>query len=213
MDNVMEYVKGKWKVLTAFSKKQEIKDQLWNEIVYHYSAQHRHYHNLNHIAHLFSLLDEHIDRVKNPAIMGFAILYHDIVYDTYRQDNEEQSALLVEAHLKQLSVNPNLIKNVQAFIAATKDHRVPEDIAFASDLALLLDFDMAILATEAEMYKLYSDKIRQEYSKYPDELYKEGRKLALQQVLASPQIFTTSTFRESMEVKARENIENEVSLL
>jgi predicted metal-dependent HD superfamily phosphohydrolase len=72
---------------------------------------------------------------------------------------------------------------------------------------------MAILATEAEMYKLYSDKIRQEYSKYPDELYKEGRKLALQQVLASPQIFTTSTFRESMEVKARENIENEVSLL
>jgi predicted metal-dependent HD superfamily phosphohydrolase len=60
---------------------------------------------------------------------------------------------------------------------------------------------------------LYSEKIRQEYSIYPDRVYKEGRKLALQKVLALENIFTTNEFREVMEQKARQNINRELSLL
>ena len=46
MENIVDYVKEKWKQLTAFSKKEELKEQLWSEILYRYSEQHRRYHNL-----------------------------------------------------------------------------------------------------------------------------------------------------------------------
>ena len=213
MENILDYVKEKWKQLTAFSKKEEIKDQLWTEIVYRYSEQHRHYHNLTHIAFLYDLCDKYIDRISNPAVTGFAILYHDIVYDTYRPDNEEQSAELAEIHLKQLNVNSSLVQNVKTFILATKYHKLPQGYTLANDLGLFLDFDIAILATQPETYQLYSEKIRQEYMKYPDNIYKEGRKQALQKVLESGKIFNTDDFVELMEVTARQNITREVEQL
>ncbi len=213
MDNILDYLKEKWNKLTAFSKKQEIKDQLWSDIVYRYAEQHRHYHNLSHIAFLFDLCDQHIDRISNPAVMGFAILYHDIVYDTYRPDNEEQSAQVAETHLKQLNLNTTLVENIKTFIIATKDHKLPQEYPLKSDLSLFLDFDIAILASPVETYRLYSEKIRQEYMKYPDDIYKEGRKLALKKVLESSNIFNTKDFIESMEESARQNINTEVGQL
>jgi predicted metal-dependent HD superfamily phosphohydrolase len=213
MENVLEYVKEKWKQLTAFSKEEEIKNILWDEIVYRYSGQHRRYHNLNHIAHLFTWCDKFIDKINNPAVVGFAILYHDVVYDTYSPDNEEQSAAFAESHLQQLNVNSGFINKVKTFIKASKEHTIPEGLILQNDLALFLDFDMAILGVDEETYKLYSEKIREEYSKYPDKVYKEGRKLALQKVLASENIFSAPEFRELMEEKARENIKRELNLL
>lgn len=213
MENIVEYVKERWEQLTSFSRKKELKDQLWDEIVYLYSGQHRHYHNLTHVAYLYSLCDKYVDRMTNKAVIGFAIMYHDIVYDTYRKDNEEQSAEIAEKHLRQLAVNDNLISNVKQFILATKDHKVPADAKLKEDLALFLDFDMAILAAEPELYNLYSQKIRKEYGNYSDDIYKEGRKQALQKVLEADKIFVSSDFQKSMEEPARRNINNEVSLL
>lgn len=213
MDNILDYVKEKWNQLTSFSKKDELKEQLWSDIVYRYAEQHRHYHNLSHIAYLYSLCDQYLNKISNPAIMGFAILYHDIIFDTYRQNNEEESAELAAQHLKQLNVKPAVIESVKEFIIATKDHQVPENFALKNDLSLLLDFDMAILAAEPATYKLYSEKIRQEYAKYPDDVYKEGRKQALQKVLASPKIFVTNDFLTTMEETARQNIRGEIAQL
>lgn len=213
MENILDFVKEKWKQLTAFSKKEEIKDQLWTDIVYRYSEQHRHYHNLTHIAFLFDLCDKYLDRISNRAVIGFAILYHDIVYDTYRPDNEEQSAELAEAHLRQLNVTSSLLENIKTFIIATKDHKISTGHPLANDLALFLDFDIAILASQPEVYQLYSEKIRQEYMKYPDNIYREGRKLALSKVIESDKIFNSDDFEESMEVIARENIAREIGQL
>ena len=213
MENISEYVKGKWQQLTAFSKKEELKEQLWNEIIYRYSGQHRHYHNLNHIAYLYTLLDKYIDKITNPAVMGFAILYHDVVYDTYSSDNEEQSAAFAEAHLRQLNLNSALIDNVKIFIKATKNHQIRESISLQNDLSFFLDFDMSVLGADEEMYKMYSQKIRREYSKYPDPIYREGRKQALQKYLTVKSIFSTNELKEEMEQKARENINREVNLL
>jgi predicted metal-dependent HD superfamily phosphohydrolase len=213
MDNVLEYVKEKWKLLTAFSKKDELKEQLWEEIVYLYSAQHRHYHNLTHIAYLFDLCDQYLGQVKNPAVVGFAIMYHDVVYDTFRKDNVEQSALFAQNQLRQLNVNSSLLNNVKQFILASKKHQVPPNTFLKEDLELFLDFDMAILAAEPNLYQLYSHKIRQEYAKYTDDIYKQGRKLALESILSSPSIFASTNFKEEMEDKARKNIANEISML
>ena len=209
----MGYVKEKWKHLTSFSKKEEVKEQLWNEIVNCYSGQNRQYHNLSHIAYLYTLLDEYIDEILNPAVIGLAILYHNVVYDAYSSDNEDQSAAFAEAHLRRLNVNHGIINNTKTFIKATKDRKMLAGVSLQNDLSFFLDFDMAILGVDDEVYKLYSKKIRQEYSIYPDPVYKEGRKLALQRVLALENIFLTSEFREVMEQKARQNINRELSLL
>jgi len=213
MENSIKYLKEKWKKLTSFSRKEELKEQLWEEIVYRYSGQHRHYHNLNHIAHLYTLMDKYIDKITNPAVIGFAIMYHDIVYDTYSPDNEEQSAAFAEAHLRQMNVNNALIGNVKRFIESAKDHIMPENLSLQNDLSFFLDFDMAVLGVDEQMYKLYSEKIREEYARYPDPVYRQGRKLALQKVQALENIFFTEEFRQEMEQKARENINSEVNLL
>ena len=65
MNAAEEFVKGKWEKLTAFTNKKEIKDYLWNELVYRYSGPHRFYHNLNHVAYIFSLFDSYLNNIKN----------------------------------------------------------------------------------------------------------------------------------------------------
>lgn len=212
MEQVEEYVKGKWKQLTAFSIKEELKDRLWKEIVYRYSEQHRFYHNLNHIGFVFSLFEDNIQQITLPAVVGFAILYHDIVYDTYRNDNEQQSAAVAEMHLGHLKVNKSVIDQVKMFILATKDHQINEAYPAKNDLSLFLDFGMAVLGEEPEVYKLYSQKIRQEFNKYSDEIYKEGRKQALAKMLDAD-LFQTALFRDKFDERARKNMRNELGAL
>lgn len=213
MENILDYVKEKWRQLTSFSNKEEVKEQLWKEIVNCYSGQNRQYPNLSHITYLYTLLDEYFDKIINPAVIGFAILYHNVVFDAYSPDNEDHSAAFAEAHLKQLNVNQGIINNTKTFIKATRDHKIPAGVSLQNDLSFFLDFDMAILGVDDEVYKLYSKKIRQEYSVYPDPIYKKGRKTALQRVLALESIFKTNEFREVMEQKARQNINRELNLL
>jgi predicted metal-dependent HD superfamily phosphohydrolase len=72
---------------------------------------------------------------------------------------------------------------------------------------------MAILGADAETYQRYSENIRQEYAKYNDQLYREGRKFALKKILSSNHIFITEEFRDKLEARARENISREINLL
>jgi predicted metal-dependent HD superfamily phosphohydrolase len=213
MENVIEYLHPKWQQLTAFSKKEELKESLWNEIAEQYSESNRHYHNLNHIANLFSLFEKYVAEIKQPAIVGFAIFYHDIVYNTFREDNEEQSALKAREHLQQLNINKSLLQNIESFILATKDHEVPADFPFANDLSYFLDFDVAILGSKWEDYFRYSHNIRKEYGQFPDAVYKAGRKQALERLLNKQQFFYTPQLKEVYEENSRENINKELSLL
>ena len=212
MEFVEEYLKDKWQQLTAFSGKEDIKNHLWDELLYRYTEAHRHYHNLNHLAYIFSLCDQYMNHIKNPAVVGFAIFYHDVVYDTYRQDNEAQSAEIAGAHLQRLKLNASIIDQVKTFILATKAHAIPADFAQKEDLSLFLDFDMAILAEDPPVYKLYSEKIRQEYAKYSNEIYNEGRKMALIKMLDST-LYHTPLFKELREEKAKVNMREEISSL
>ena len=67
-------------------------DRLWdlgfnsNHILRNYSEPHRHYHTLNHI---YKMLEYTID-VDNINLF-LAIVYHDVIYDPKRNDNEEKS--------------------------------------------------------------------------------------------------------------------------
>jgi len=213
MENVVEYLEAKWNKLTGFNKKEDVKDKCWTELVEHYSRRGRFYHNLKHVANLFHLFDEHISLAENPALIGFAIFYHDIVYDTLRNDNEEQSALKAQEHLLQLNFKQSFVDNVGALILATKDHTVDPAYPYQNDMALFLDLDLAVLGEEWQDYEYYSSNIRNEFNQYPDPVFNSGRKHALYQLLQKERLYYTSHFQQQFEAKARQNMQREISLL
>ncbi len=213
MNNVIDYLEVRWKQLTAFSNKQDVKARLWNELVEHYSQPNRYYHNLVHIANLFYLLEKNIDHTQNPALLGFAIFYHDVVYDTLRKDNEEQSAAMARRRLQELRLKPSFIEDVVCLIMATKKHQVNQYVSFANDMALFLDLDLAVLADDWNDYDLYRQNIRKEFKQHPEHIFASGRKHALKQILDLNNIYLSSFSNGGMEERARENLTRELHLL
>jgi predicted metal-dependent HD superfamily phosphohydrolase len=213
MENVLEYLEDKWKKLTGFNQKEDLKAKCWNEIIEQYSRRNRFYHNLTHIGNLFRLFDENVAAAENGAIIGFAIFYHDVIYDTLRNDNEEQSAAKAKEHMLLLKLKPALVNNVVALILASKTHVVDENAGCTKDMSLFLDLDLAVLGDDWKDYEYYSNSIRKEFQQYNDQVFKNGRQHALQQILQKESIYYTPKFYEELESKARQNLQREISLL
>ncbi|MCI5211484.1 MAG: hypothetical protein D3910_22490, partial [Candidatus Electrothrix sp. ATG2] len=57
-----------------------------------YTESGRHYHTDKHIADCLTLLHSQRQQATHPAEIAIALWFHDAVYDTRREDNEEQSA-------------------------------------------------------------------------------------------------------------------------
>ena len=89
------------------------------ELVRAYTEPHRHYHTLNHIADLLQLLDEH-EGVADTDAVTLAILFHDAVYDSARQDNEAACASLAREQLTLLGFPHQLMAKVEGYILATQ---------------------------------------------------------------------------------------------
>jgi predicted metal-dependent HD superfamily phosphohydrolase len=194
---------------TPFTKDSYLTDTLWSEIEKKHSEKGRHYHNLQHLDHMFSELNSIKSKLENYTGVSFSVFYHDVVYDAVSKSNEEKSAELAESRLRELNIDQNLIIKVSRQIIATKSHQESDD----SDTNYLLDADLSILGQDAETYREYTQKIRKEYSLYPDLLYKPGRKKVLQHFLELNSIFKTENFREKYEKRARENMLYEIESL
>ena len=138
----------------------------------------------------------------------FSIYYHDIVYKTTRSDNEEKSAQLAVERLEQISYPEDKIQKCKRQILATKLHTVADP-----DTNLFTDADLSILGKSWEFYATYYQQIRKEYSIYPDFMYTNGRKKALQHFLGMEHIFKTSYFQNKYEIQARRNLEKELQIL
>jgi len=182
-----------------------------DELVRAYGEPARQYHTLEHIAALLQQLDAHKAGLRDADGVALAILFHDIVYDPRRQDNEQKSAALARQHLTALGFAPSLIGRVVAYIEATQHGRAidTED----PDLALLLDLDLSTLAAAPDAYRLYASAIRREYAHVPEALYRFGRRQVLQGFLARAQIYRTPQLAALWEARARANISAEIASL
>lgn len=209
----MNIIDEKWKQLTAFNSNEELKSDLLHQVTTSYSTPARAYHNLHHIAFMLQLCHEYLAQLHNPAVVGFAILYHDVVYNTERRDNEESSAAMAKKHLQLLHFRKSYIQDVEDFILATQHHQLPEGMEDNTDLQYFLDFDLAVLGLSSQQYVDYSKRIRQEYLQYRTHIYKEGRKQALSQLSSTDHLFFTDDFRQRFEQQAKENINNELAEL
>lgn len=185
-------------------------NQSYVDMLMAYQEDNRHYHDLSHILQLVSLQQAYADRIRDNEVVLFSIFFHDIIYNARQSDNEEKSATAAVIHLRKIGFPAEKITAVNDFIIATKTHiNIQQD----PDLDYFLDFDLQILGTAPEAYRQYTQQIRQEYSIYPDLLYKPGRKKAMKHFLEMPSIFRTPAFRELYEENARRNIQAEIDTL
>ncbi len=182
----------------------------WAEIVRAYQSAERYYHDLNHISDMLMLWEQHRADLQHPKILALCIWFHDIVYQVDRKGNEQKSAERALHYLEQSELSATALTQVYQSILATQDHQLSFDYP---DLAYLLDFDLAVLGRDWERYLEYTHQIRKEYSIYPDELYRPGRRKVLEHFLTRENLYFTAFAQEEWESQARFNLKMELSSL
>lgn len=92
----------------------------FDELVAAYSESGHFYHTLKHLEKCFSHFDLAKRLARIPAEIEIAIWFHDAIYDTRRNDNEENSAIWAENVIRDCGLLPERIGDL---ILATK-HKV-----------------------------------------------------------------------------------------
>tara|TARA_B100000953_G_scaffold184307_1_gene151711 strand:+ start:140 stop:808 length:669 start_codon:yes stop_codon:yes gene_type:complete len=180
--------------------------EMGQKIVDAYSSPKRHYHTLEHISHCFFVYDQIPDVIEEDNDLRFAIWFHDFVYDPKLESNESQSAEIAYRWLQKLDIaNP---VHVQELIRSTADYLRPPQGGFA--YRILHDVDLAILASEDEIYRRYEKGIREEYEHLSDQEFFPARKKFLHGLLERRPLFALEAFEHQWERKARLNIRQEL---
>ena len=181
----------------------------WAEIERAYSGKCRHYHTLEHLDTMFQWADQVSDELDDREVIDWAIFYHDIVYNVFRKDNEEQSAAFAKKILAELRLATDRVERCVRHIRATQKHQWSDD----PDCNYLLDMDLSILGALPADYERYTEQVRREFSVFPDLVYNPGRRKVLQRFLELEEIYKTPYFRERLEEQARDNLRWEMELL
>ncbi|XP_013406972.1 prolyl 3-hydroxylase OGFOD1 [Lingula anatina] len=218
-------------IVDSESKHDGILEQVWQRIVGSseqamtllpdiidcYSESHRHYHTIHHIINMLKLWSSHQQHLKQPLLVALAVIFHDVIYDPKRDDNEERSAEFFKKFAREMRLPSEESELVSGWIVLTKSHKTPVHATPGfygkEDWHYLLDFDMAVLGWPDEDYEKYSDQIRQEYIHIPSEHFNSRRVQVLQSFLQIPNIYATKEFRDKFEVQARKNIQEEIRRL
>jgi len=171
----------------------------------HYSDGRRFYHNWNHVLDCLRKLDEYSRSiVGHPDLFTeAAIWFHDVIYDTRRQDNEQRSAEFFEESWKILDVPTHgfMGESISGFIKQTKDH--PSTCLVSGQV--LFDIDLSILGAQEKAFDEYNEQIRAEYYWIDDDAFNRGRAEVLSQFLKRKEIYATEHFSK-YEDQARENL-------
>lgn len=188
--------------------------ELLREIAARYAEPHRAYHGLAHLdalARLYAQVEhvEHGPGWVHKAEVKLAILFHDVIYEPGRSDNEARSAALAGELLAGWPVD---VERIQAMINATAAHdRI--DTTGDPDLAHFLDADMAILGAPPDVYDNYIRGVQREFARVPAAMFRIGRRAFVSTQLARVSLFHTPFFRDRYEQQARANLKRELANL
>ncbi|HPF90199.1 MAG: hypothetical protein H6590_02985 [Flavobacteriales bacterium] len=183
---------------------------LWSEVESAYSAPGRHYHDLSHIEDLHDQLQEYRDLLDDPDPVLLATVYHDLIIHVTRSDNEQRSADAMRRSLSVVAGMPQAtVARASAHILGTKTHELSLD----PDTNYFTDADLSILGSSRERYAKYAAQVRQEYGRFPDLLYKPGRRNVLRRFLGMANIFKTDRYSQRLELSAKENLQWELTVL
>ena len=144
---------------------------MWNE-------SHRHYHTLDHLNDLIDQINESKSRYseKEYEKLLIASLFHDIVYDPMKNDNEEKSAdFFMECCIDKSSTD---ILDIKQMILDTKTHNSSTKLSESFN-----HFDMNIVERDFDSLLKWEDGIYAEYASYGKEAYRVGRLKFLESLL------------------------------
>lgn len=187
-------------------------DMAAEQLAAHYGEPVRAYHNDRHIRDLCNGLAECDECTRLKPALQLAILYHDVIYNPRRADNETASAAFAVSALSALGVARPIVSRTADLIRATQ-HGVAALDPSDSECALLLDLDLAILGAPVDAYRTYTAAIRQEYAHVPEPQFRAGRSRVLQIFLAMPAIYRTPRCSARYEAQARVNLDAEHAAL
>ena len=176
-----------------------------------YAEPGRRYHTRRHIEDCLEKLAAWPNLTgAERRVLGWAIWWHDAVYDATASDNEVQSADLARRDLPALGATPDEVDEVARLILLTAGHAVAEGDRLGE---VLVSIDLSILAAEPAAYDAYVRGVRAEYANVPEEAWRRGRGAVLQRFLDTSTLFPDPTFRAAHEPLARANLRRELSAL
>lgn len=188
---------------------KDLSSRYWSEIVINYCDAGRYYHTLDHIENMYTELLAVKDSIEDWDTILFALFYHDIIYNSSKNNNEALSAELATERLKALHYPAKKVNKCVIHILATKGHSSDKD----NDTNFFTDADLSVLGSLPDIYVNYSENVRKEYFVFPDDIYRLGRIKVLEHFLSMPCIYKTDYFRGKYEKQARENLKNEIEKL
>src|SRR5262245_50052996 len=151
-------LRRKWHdLLRTWAVDRTLADRTFEEVRVHYAEPGRFYHTLDHVQNVLETVESLGSHARNLNAVKLATWLHDVIYDSRAADNEESSADYTESLCEKLSIPEGPL--VAALIRKTKTHDAGED----ADAQVLLDADLAILGASESVYRVYAEKIRQEY--------------------------------------------------
>ena len=165
-----------------------------------WSGMGRHYHTLTHLEACLREFESAHALATRAGEVELALWFHDAIYRSWRQDNEQQSATLATRILRAASAD--CLDRIRQMVLATS-HR---DEDFTGDTALVLDIDLSILGQTPDIYAQFERAIRREYWWVPRAKYVAGRGAVLQKFLGRRAIYQHDHFYERYEKQARTNL-------
>lgn len=208
---LLESLSHQWQqLLEPFEVDPAVATTAFTQLVEAYTSPHRHYHTLEHIAHVLTTLQPFRLQLQDPAAVQFAAWFHDVVYDPQASYNEANSAIYAEKLLQRLGIPEATVQRTQQLILSTQHHQSSRE---DWDSQVFLDADLAILGTDAATYQAYVKAIRQEYDWLPTVTFCQGRRQVLEQFLQRPRIYFTAELYATHEAAARRNLAQEVQAL
>jgi pantetheine-phosphate adenylyltransferase len=145
--------------------------QRWNE-------PHRKYHSIHHLEDLIQQINEYIElSPKERDMLTLTAIFHDIIYNPRRGDNEVQSAEFFLNHVA-MNKDSSEIKEIATIIRDTKHHTPSTHLS-----GIFSNMDMAIVRRPYAELLMWEDEIRYEYSHLPGIVYIIGRVRFLRQMI------------------------------
>jgi predicted metal-dependent HD superfamily phosphohydrolase len=192
---VSESLLQRWRALA-----EEGADALGEALIRAWGEPQRRYHNQSHLIWLLDEADRRAALVRDTKFVGYAIWFHDAVYQPGRSDNETLSADWARTSLV---AQPDLAARVAHVIEMTKNHVAGEA---EGDAEFFLDLDIAILGAPRATYCAYAAGIRDEYPHVTDAAFAAGRGAFLANQLEGARTLRTDLYETQRGDAARANM-------
>ncbi|QPK81042.1 hypothetical protein G7Y41_08360 [Schaalia sp. ZJ405] len=181
----------------------------------HWCTPDRHLHTIRHLIDMLTRIDEIADTAHDPDILRISAWYHGAFLNKslevkFKNPSNWQSTRCIDhAHnrLTTLGVDSDIVARIDELIAFLTRHRAPRS---DSDAQVVVDADLAVLASSPQDYKKFREKLRLELDDLDELTYLTGRRALVKTLLSYDPLYQ-SPLGDTWEAPARANLEVELT--